>query len=46
MDEFSATMLATAYSLVKLPELLQATLDSRTRTSRRYTSFEGMDLIL
>jgi len=45
MQEFSATMLATAYALVRRPELVDATLDSRTKAPRRYTSFEDMDLI-
>ena len=45
MQEFSATMLATAYALVLRPDLLSDTLNSRTGTKQRYTSFEDMDLI-
>ena len=45
MQEFSATMLATAYALSRRPELIGATLGSRTDTPQRFTSFEDMDLI-
>ena len=45
MQEFSATMLATAYALVRRPDLIEATLSSRTKASQRYTSFEDMDLV-
>ena len=45
MQEFSATMLATAYALAARPELVDATLESRTNAPQRYTSFEDMDLI-
>ena len=45
MQEFYATMLATAYALAERPELLSDTLHSRTATKQRYTSFEDMDLI-
>ena len=45
MQEFSATMLATAYALLRRPELIGATLGSRTDAPQRYTSFEDMDLI-
>ena len=45
MQEFTATMLATAYALVRRPELVDATLNSRTGTPQRYTSFEDIDLI-
>ncbi len=45
LQEFSATMLASAYALVRRPELVDATLNSRTNTPQRYTSFEDMDLI-
>jgi hypothetical protein len=45
MQEFSATMLATAYALAKRPELIDATLESRTSAKQRYTSFEDIDLI-
>ncbi len=45
MQEFSATMLASAYALLRHPELIDATLDSRTNAPQRYTSFEDMDLI-
>ncbi len=45
MQEFSATMLATAYALAQRPELLSDTLNSRAGMKQRYTSFEDMDLI-
>src|ERR1700712_992292 len=45
MQEFSATMLSTAYALVRRPEHVKATLGSRTKASQRYTSFEDMDFI-
>ncbi len=45
MQEFSATMLASAYALATRPELVDATLESRTNAPQRYTSFEDMDLI-
>ena len=45
MQEFSATMLATAYALVRRPELIGPTLGSRTDAQQRYTSFEDIDLI-
>ncbi len=45
MQEFSATMLATAYALVRRPELIGPTLGSRTEAQERYTSFEDIDLI-
>jgi hypothetical protein len=45
MQECFATMLATAYSSALRPELISDTLDSRTGTKQRYTSFEDMDLI-
>ena len=45
MQEFSATMLATAYARVRRPQLIDATLGSRTDARQRYTSFEDMDLI-
>ncbi len=45
MQEFSATMLASAYALATRPELVAATLESRTIAPQRYTSFEDMDLI-
>ncbi len=45
MQEFSATMLASAYALATRPELVHATLESRTNAPQRYTSFEDMDLI-
>ena len=45
MQEFSATMLATAYALVRRPELIDATLASRDGRKQRYTSFEDIDLI-
>lgn len=45
MQEFFATMLATAYSSALRPELISDTLDSRNDTKQRYTSFEDMDLI-
>ena len=45
MQEFYATMLATSYALALQPELLADTINSRTGTKQRYTSFEDMDLI-
>jgi hypothetical protein len=45
MQEFSATMLATAYTLALRPELLSDTLHSRNGVKQPYTSFEDMDLI-
>jgi hypothetical protein len=45
MQEFYATMLATAYSLALRPELVADTLHSRTHTKQPYPSFEDMDLI-
>ena len=45
MQEFSATMLATAYALVRRPGLVDTTLDSHTDGPQRYTSFEDIDLI-
>lgn len=45
MQEFSATMLATAYAVARRPELIDATLGSRTEAPQRYTSFEDIDLI-
>ena len=45
MQEFYATMLATSYALALKPGLLSDTLNSRTGTKQRYTSFEDMDLI-
>ncbi len=45
LQEFSATMLATAYALVRRPELIGPTLGSRADAQQRYTSFEDMDLI-
>ena len=45
MQEFFATMMATAFALEFRPELLSDTLNSRTGTKQRYTSFEDMDLI-
>ncbi len=45
MQEFVATMLATAYALSRQPGLVDATLSSRTDAPQRYTSFEDMDLI-
>jgi hypothetical protein len=45
MQEFTATMLATAYALALRPELLSDTLNSRTSKKQHYTSFGDMDLI-
>ena len=47
VQEFYATLLATAYSLHARPELIEATLRVRAHDSakQRYTSFEDMDLI-
>ena len=45
MQEFNATMLATAYALSRRPELISSTLNSRDSSRQRYTSFEDMDLI-
>ena len=45
MQEFVATVLASAYALARRPELLADTIHSRTDAKQRYTSFEDMDLI-
>ena len=45
MQEFTATMLATAYALVARPDLVAATVDSRAGSRQRYTSFEDLDLV-
>jgi hypothetical protein len=45
MQEFDATLFATAYALATHPELITATLHSRSAAKQRYTSFEDMDLI-
>ena len=45
MQEFSATVLAPAYALVTRPDLIEATIGSRTRKFQRYTSFEDKNLI-
>ena len=45
MQEFSPTLLATAYTLARHRGLLSDTLHSRDGAKQRYTSFEDMDLI-
>ncbi len=44
MQEFFATMLASAYALVHRPELIMDTLNSRTGTKQRYTSLKTWTL--
>jgi hypothetical protein len=45
MQEFYATMLASAYALVERPDVVSATLDEVAAPRPRYTSFEDMDLV-